>query len=162
VAIDICVRLGRKMRVLRSQRGWTQQHLADTTGIGWVHVSELENGKREAGLRTLEKLASAFEISVSDLLKSTDYTRQNHTLNQRDNCSKEYRGTSSTRLPANYEVTGRYVTCLSEAIAAIGIYTYENKKVIVYLLRIQCLRKSCPTRIFLLIFGQKILKIRTS
>ena len=69
MAIDICVRLGRKIRLLREKRGWTQQQLADMTGIGRVHVSELENGKREAGLRIIEKLAASFEVRVSDLLK---------------------------------------------------------------------------------------------
>jgi transcriptional regulator with XRE-family HTH domain len=39
------------------------------TGIGRVHLSELENGKREAGLRMLAKLAASFEFSVADLLK---------------------------------------------------------------------------------------------
>ena len=69
MANDICVRLGRKIRLLREKRGWTQQQFADLTGIGRVHVSELENGKREAGLRMLEKIAATFEISVSALLK---------------------------------------------------------------------------------------------
>ncbi len=68
MAIDICVRLGRRIRLLREKRGWTQQQLADMTGIGRVHVSELENGKREAGLRMLEKLAASFENTVSDLV----------------------------------------------------------------------------------------------
>ena len=70
MAIDICIRLGRRIRQLRSKQGWTQQQLADMTGIGRVHVSELENGKREAGLRMLERIADTFEISVSDLLRS--------------------------------------------------------------------------------------------
>jgi transcriptional regulator with XRE-family HTH domain len=69
MAIDICTRVGRKIRLLRESRGWTQQQLADMTEIGRVHVSELENGKREAGLRMLEKLAKTFEMSVSELLK---------------------------------------------------------------------------------------------
>jgi len=69
MAIDICVRLGRKIRLLREKHGWTQQQLADITGIGRVHVSELENGKRDAGLRMLEKLAVTFEMKVSDILK---------------------------------------------------------------------------------------------
>lgn len=69
MAIDICTRVGRKIRLLRAKRGWTQQQLADMTGIGRVHVSELENGKREAGLRMLERLAETFEISLSELLK---------------------------------------------------------------------------------------------
>jgi transcriptional regulator with XRE-family HTH domain len=61
--------MGRKIRLLRESRGWTQQQLADMTGIGRVHVSELENGKREAGLRMLERLANTFEVSPSELLK---------------------------------------------------------------------------------------------
>jgi transcriptional regulator with XRE-family HTH domain len=61
--------MGRKIRLLRESRGWTQQQLADMTGIGRVHVSELENGKREAGLKMLERLANTFEISPSELLK---------------------------------------------------------------------------------------------
>jgi transcriptional regulator with XRE-family HTH domain len=69
MAIDICTRVGRKIRLLRESRGWTQQQLADMTEIGRVHVSELENGKREAGLRMLERLAETFEISLSELLK---------------------------------------------------------------------------------------------
>jgi transcriptional regulator with XRE-family HTH domain len=72
MAIDICVRLGRRIRFLRSKHGWTQQQLADMTGIGRVHVSELENGKREAGLRMLERLASTFGISVSELIDGND------------------------------------------------------------------------------------------
>ncbi len=69
MAIDICTRVGRKIRLLREKRGWTQQQLADMAGIGRVHVSELENGKREAGLRMLERIAETFETNVSDLLK---------------------------------------------------------------------------------------------
>jgi transcriptional regulator with XRE-family HTH domain len=69
MAIDICTRVGRKIRTLRESRGWTQQQLADMTGIGRVHVSELENGKREAGLRMLERLAETFEMSVEELFR---------------------------------------------------------------------------------------------
>jgi len=68
MAIDICVRAGRKIRTLRSERGWTQQQLADMAGIGRVHVSELENGKREAGLRMLERIASTFGVRITDLI----------------------------------------------------------------------------------------------
>lgn len=68
MAIDICIRVGRRIRMLRSEKGWTQQQLADMAGIGRVHVSELENGKREAGLRMLERLASTFDVKITDLI----------------------------------------------------------------------------------------------
>ena len=50
-------------------RGWSQLYLAEVSGLGRSHISELENGRREAGLRALEMLATSFEMKVSDLLK---------------------------------------------------------------------------------------------
>ena len=38
------------------------------SGIGRTHISQLENGRREAGLRILETLASTFGITVAQLL----------------------------------------------------------------------------------------------
>jgi transcriptional regulator with XRE-family HTH domain len=68
MANDICVRLGRRIRLLRTERGWTQQQLADMAQLGRVHISELENGKREAGLRALERLADSFDISLETFI----------------------------------------------------------------------------------------------
>lgn len=54
---------------MRDDRGWSQEYLAEISGIGRVHISQLENGRREAGLRILETLAGAFEITASEFLK---------------------------------------------------------------------------------------------
>lgn len=59
--------------MLRTKRGWTQQQLADMAAIGRVHVSELENGRREAGPRVLDTLAASFNITASELLKDHRY-----------------------------------------------------------------------------------------
>jgi transcriptional regulator with XRE-family HTH domain len=69
VANDIRIRLGRRLRELRSKRGWTQAYLAEVSGLGRSHISELENGRREAELRALEMLSLSFGLSVSELLK---------------------------------------------------------------------------------------------
>jgi transcriptional regulator with XRE-family HTH domain len=68
MATDICVRVGRKIRVLRSEKGWTQQILADHAQLTREHLSELESGKKEAGLRTLQRLADALGVSPASLL----------------------------------------------------------------------------------------------
>jgi transcriptional regulator with XRE-family HTH domain len=65
---DICVRFGRKLRKLRHGKGWTQSYMAAHTGIGRAHISNLENGKKEAGLRALEILADSFGMSIPKLL----------------------------------------------------------------------------------------------
>ena len=42
--------------------------MAEHTGIGRAHISNLETGKKEVGLRTLEILADSFGVSVPKLL----------------------------------------------------------------------------------------------
>jgi transcriptional regulator with XRE-family HTH domain len=69
VANDICVKFGRRLRELREERGWNQEYLAEISGIGRTHISQLENGRREAGLRMLETLAGAFKLAVADLFQ---------------------------------------------------------------------------------------------
>ena len=69
MANDIYVRFGRRLRELREDRGWSQDYLAQMSGIGRTHISQLENGRREAGLRILETLAGVFEVAAAELLK---------------------------------------------------------------------------------------------
>lgn len=65
MALDICVRIGRRIRVLRTERGWTQVMLADHAGLTREHLSELENGKKEIGARTLDRIAKALEMKLT-------------------------------------------------------------------------------------------------
>jgi transcriptional regulator with XRE-family HTH domain len=64
MAKDICVRIGRRIRVLRTDRGWTQALLADHAELTREHLSELENGHKEIGVRALEKIALALDLSL--------------------------------------------------------------------------------------------------
>lgn len=67
---DICVRIGRKVRKLRKQHGWTQDYLAVHSGLGRAFISNVENGRKEPCLRSLEILAVAFEMSLSQLFRN--------------------------------------------------------------------------------------------
>lgn len=66
---DVCVQLGERIRQLRKEKGWRQIDLAEQSGIHEVHISDLERGAREVGLRHLAALAAAFEMSLSEFLK---------------------------------------------------------------------------------------------
>lgn len=70
MANDICVKFGRRLRELREEHGWSQDYLAEASGIGRTHISQLENGRREAGLRIVETLAGVFNLTASELLKN--------------------------------------------------------------------------------------------
>jgi transcriptional regulator with XRE-family HTH domain len=69
MASDISIRLGRQIRELRRQRGWRQIDLAAHAELSKTHISELENGKREVGLHTLERLSEALDVKISILMQ---------------------------------------------------------------------------------------------
>lgn len=56
------------MRSLRKRRGVTQVELADYLGLRRTYISDLERGKRNVSLVTLEIIARGFGLSVSRLL----------------------------------------------------------------------------------------------
>jgi len=72
MATDICIRFGSRIRSLQRKRGWTQVYFATRTGLGSVYISQLEHGKKEPGLRTIEILATSFDMTPDQLLSSID------------------------------------------------------------------------------------------
>jgi transcriptional regulator with XRE-family HTH domain len=61
------VRSARPRAALR--REWTQEDLAERSGLNVVQISHLEGGRNEAKISTILRLAKAFGITPSKLLK---------------------------------------------------------------------------------------------
>jgi transcriptional regulator with XRE-family HTH domain len=72
MARDICISLGKRIHALRKARGWRQIDLAVHADINENYVSDLELGRKEVCLRTLQTLAYAFEMRTAELLKDID------------------------------------------------------------------------------------------
>jgi len=69
MARDICIRFGKRVRELRKEKGWRQLDLAEQARISENYVSDLELGRKEVCLRTLEALAAALKVAIPDLMK---------------------------------------------------------------------------------------------
>jgi transcriptional regulator with XRE-family HTH domain len=69
MANDIKKQFGERVRRLRKKRNWKLVDLSVETGLGRVFLSNLENGKHEPKLSTIKKLADAFGLTASQLLK---------------------------------------------------------------------------------------------
>lgn len=69
MAADVCTWVGRRIRTLRAERGWTQAMLADHAELAREYVSEVENGKKELGLRALDRIVLALGVSLQVFFK---------------------------------------------------------------------------------------------
>lgn len=56
---------------LRLQRGWSQQQLAELSGLSARTIQRIENGQ-QASAESLKSLASVFEIDYSSLTREQD------------------------------------------------------------------------------------------
>lgn len=55
------------IKKLRGEAGWTQDQLAERSGLPQSHISRLEKAQHSPSFKTLEKLAAAFEIEVGQI-----------------------------------------------------------------------------------------------
>ena len=69
MAKDICQRFGARVRQLREERGWTQMYLAVHSGLSRTFISDVELGRKEPCLKSLETFADAFGITVLELFR---------------------------------------------------------------------------------------------
>ncbi|WP_392508337.1 helix-turn-helix domain-containing protein [Naumannella halotolerans] len=59
--------LGRRLRHLRKQQGLTLAQAGTIAGVAASHLSLIENGKREARIGTLQRLAAHFGVTLDEL-----------------------------------------------------------------------------------------------
>lgn len=64
--------LGKRIRYLRNKRLWSQEELGFQSGINKNYICDLERGQRNPTLNLLSRLAEAFEMDISTLLKGID------------------------------------------------------------------------------------------
>ncbi len=72
VSTPIGVRFGSRLRELRKRRGWTQVRAAEELGIDRSYISDMERGKKNVCLPTMEVLAQGFEMSLAQLVRGLD------------------------------------------------------------------------------------------
>lgn len=66
---DICAKLGQRVRKMRLARKQGQVELAEMLGIDRSYLSEIETGKKNPSLTTIQILAKGLGTTVSRLLK---------------------------------------------------------------------------------------------
>ena len=61
--------LGKKLRQIRQEKGYTQQTLAEKAGIGNVYLGEIERGLKMPSLNSFIRIIEALDVSADSILR---------------------------------------------------------------------------------------------
>jgi len=60
--------VGKNIRTIRHQRGWSQEDVANRLGISIPAFSKIETGVTDINLSRLEQIANIYEVNVVNLI----------------------------------------------------------------------------------------------
>lgn len=63
---------GEKIKTLRQKKGLTQKQLGDLCGMADSAIRRYENGRAKPKIETLQKIADALDIKISELISLND------------------------------------------------------------------------------------------
>ncbi len=64
------------MRLLRAEKGWSQEYLAAEAGLNRTYLSAVERSEQNISLDNIYKISLALGASASDLLKPNLRTKK--------------------------------------------------------------------------------------
>lgn len=70
--MEIRQRLGRNVKRLREQKGWSQEKFAFEADIHRTYISDIERGARNPTVTIVGKLATSLGVTASELLEEID------------------------------------------------------------------------------------------
>lgn len=74
---DIQKIFGRNIKKYRTRRGFSQEKLAELSGLHWTYVGSVERGERNISLKNIKKLADALEVKIAELFKGINANQKN-------------------------------------------------------------------------------------
>jgi len=70
--MDIRKQIGKNLRAIREKRGWTQEELADYSGLHRTYISGVERGLRNPTIQIVARLSKALRVVPAIFFTETD------------------------------------------------------------------------------------------
>ncbi|TWR31660.1 helix-turn-helix transcriptional regulator [Mucilaginibacter pallidiroseus] len=81
--------LGKKIRLLRHQKGWSQEEVAKRLDISIPAFSKIETGITDINLSRLEQISALFEMSVVQLLTYNEVAQDQKIASELESVNKK-------------------------------------------------------------------------
>ncbi|MGE4262851.1 MAG: helix-turn-helix domain-containing protein [Desulfovibrio sp.] len=73
---------GKKVRLVRRNREMTQERLAELSGLSLQYIGEIERGRRNPSLTSIEQLSMALNLPLSTLFDVEEFRLSSQQLRQ--------------------------------------------------------------------------------
>ncbi|MBC7449962.1 MAG: helix-turn-helix transcriptional regulator [Cytophagales bacterium] len=73
--MDIKLKIGVRIKELRTALGLSQEAFAFKAGIDRTYVSDVENGRRNISAELLEKVITALELSFAEFFSTKEFKK---------------------------------------------------------------------------------------
>src|SRR5689334_14820692 len=100
--------LGKKIRLLRHQKGWSQEDVAKRLDISIPAFSKIETGITDSNLSRLEQIATLFEMSVVQLLTFNDTEKDQKFVNELETVNKRLMDRETAVIDLQKKVIGLF------------------------------------------------------
>lgn len=64
--------LGLEIQRRRTEKSWSQEYLAEMTGLHRTYISQLERGLKSPSVRMLNHITNALNITMSEFLRTVE------------------------------------------------------------------------------------------
>ena len=64
--------LGKRIRKLRKAQEWSQERMAEASGMHWTYIGQVERGERNLTLNSIQSIARALNVKISELFLGLD------------------------------------------------------------------------------------------
>lgn len=65
--MDIKKKFGKKVKLLRIEKGWSQEKLALNADLDRTYIPSIEKGDRNVSITVIEKIAKALKTNIKNL-----------------------------------------------------------------------------------------------
>ena len=62
-------KFGKKLRILREERGYTLRQLAEMVEVHYTHLNKIENGQKRPSTDLVLKISRLFDVTTDQLMK---------------------------------------------------------------------------------------------
>ncbi|UXR69077.1 helix-turn-helix domain-containing protein [Staphylococcus sp. IVB6246] len=118
--------IGDNIRKIRKEKNITQSQLATSLEISQSYLSDLENNRKNLGIKTIEKIAKKLNVSVAYLTSGNKMLRDLNDKEKREMMSKLSHEISKTNMESELNLKSNLLDLIQRDLKYRDVHYFNN------------------------------------